>query len=276
MTETTQLFLSHSHADLMCAEQIRADLTKAGYTVWKDVQSIPPGAPSYVRAIENGIRGSAATVVVWSASAAQSEWVEREVLFTLGLQKPLFPVVIDGTPLGILLVNVQAVECAADGKGAVDALKPGLPPLTPNELSAVEALLAHDYIRERRKGIEQAAKLLEQGKYRERLMALLEELARNAHETTILQDAAKRVLENEWKKDAPPGSGTNSDSRHMIGARCKNGHVTYFDRRVICPDGGTFQRSVLRRGDKTLDDIRLKCDTCGEFMIIPVDCEGYR
>ena len=51
----TQIFISHSHADVASADRIRTDLEAAGYTVWKDVQSIPPGSSSYVRAIEAGI-----------------------------------------------------------------------------------------------------------------------------------------------------------------------------------------------------------------------------
>src|SRR5437773_2050929 len=107
----TQIFISHSHQDVTAADQIRRDLEAAGYTVWKDTQNIKPGDASYVRAIEAGIRGSAATVVCWTRHAEESEWVERELLYSQQVKKPIYPVMIDDTPPGILLVAVQSVHC---------------------------------------------------------------------------------------------------------------------------------------------------------------------
>lgn len=78
----SQIFISYSHDDDACADQIRQDLEAAGYPVWKDTQNVSPGSPSYVKAIERGILGSLATVVLWSKSAAESEWVEAEILYT--------------------------------------------------------------------------------------------------------------------------------------------------------------------------------------------------
>jgi hypothetical protein len=57
------------------------------------------------------------------------------------------------------------------------------------------------------------------------------------------------------------------DARHLFGVRCKNGHITTFDRRKVCS-----QRTEIMRG---LDELILNCATCGVEMAVDVDCEGY-
>ena len=271
---TTQIFISHSHDDVACADRIREGLEAAGYAVWKDTQSITPGSPSYVRAIENGIRGSAATIVVWSASAAVSEWVEREILFSQQLQKPIYPVVIDGTEPSIILIAVQSVTSAPPCADAVALLLPHLPPPdSDDELMTVAALLAHEHIKVRKEGIARAARLLAAGQHREPILALLEDIARKDLISGV-RESARRVLDAERQKNTPPARP--DESRHIFGARCPNGHITYFDRRRVCPDSGTFVRQIVHRGGTELDEIYLKCETCGCEFSVPVDCEGYK
>ncbi len=66
-------------------------------------------------------------------------------------------------------------------------------------------------------------------------------------------------------------------SGHIFGVKCpRDGHVTYFDKRRVCPDSGTFVRRVVRRGGVELDEIYLKCEQCGQELVVPVDCEGYK
>jgi hypothetical protein len=45
------------------------------------------------------ILGSGAMTLVWSASAAKSQWLQRFINFAQHLQKQIVPVVIDGTSL---------------------------------------------------------------------------------------------------------------------------------------------------------------------------------
>jgi hypothetical protein len=270
----TQIFISHSHDDVACAERIRQDLEVAGYAVWKDTQNIAPGSVSYVRAIEGGIRGSAATIVLWSATAATSEWVEREVLFSQQLQKPIYPVFIDQTPPGVLLVAAQNVRSAPPCADAVGQLLSALPPLDRDkELLEALQLLSHPHIRQQKEGVQKAAEFLKAGKYREPVLAALEDIVRKGLYQTV-RDAAQGVIDAEKPKES--ATAASPDSRHMIAARCPKGHISYFDKRRICPDQGTIKRVIATRGDTKLDDIYLKCAECGEEMIVPVDCEGYR
>lgn len=64
-----------------------------------------------------------------------------------------------------------------------------------------------------------------------------------------------------------------SEAEHFFGVRCENGHVSYFDKREVCR--GNIRKRVVRDG-KTLDELRLRCESCGEWVVVEVDCEGYR
>jgi len=66
------------------------------------------------------------------------------------------------------------------------------------------------------------------------------------------------------------------ESRHIVGVKCPNGHITYFDKRRICPESGTFVRRVIRRGGVELDEIYLTCEHCDAEVVVRVDCEGYK
>lgn len=268
----TQLFISHSHNDAACAEQLRSDLATAGYIAWKDTHDIAPGSSSYVRAIENGIRASAATLVIWSQSAAASEWVERELLFSQQLQKPIFPIYIDDTEPGILLVAAQHVKSQLPCNDAVSKLLPHLPPVDDDELQLVSALLAHEHIRERKIGIRRAAALIQEGRFREQLLASLEDIARKDLMMGVREEAAKVLAQVA----GPAVAGTLSrESRHSLRVRCPKGHIVYFDRRQVCSDQAIVKRSVTRAGTQ-LQEMLLTCPQDGEQLVVPVECEGYR
>lgn len=271
-----QIFISHSNDDADMVKQIRKDLEARGYSVWKDIHNSTPASPSYPRAIEDGIQVSRAIVVVWSRNAAKSEWVEREILFAQRLQKPIFPVMIDETDLPITLINAQSITSKTPYADVVEQLIPHLQQFdSGDELNALASQLTHDYIRIRKDGIERAAELLKKGVHREEILALLDNIALNDLIMGV-REKAQAVLDADAKKEAP--QVPEGQSRHMFGAKCPNGHVTYFDKRKVCPNNGILKRSVVRRGGTDLDEIYLKCGTssCGAEMVVPVDCEGYK
>jgi hypothetical protein len=76
----------------------------------------------------------------------------------------------------------------------------------------------------------------------------------------------------------PPPEPARAAPAHIFGARCANGHVTYFDKREVCRHQSTVARSTVLREGKELDALRLRCGTpgCGKEIWIDVDCEGYR
>jgi hypothetical protein len=272
-----QIFIAHTHADAPCAAQIRNDLEAQGYLVWRATPGVNPEAVSYPRMLETGLRGSAALVVVWSAQAARDEWIERQILFAQRLKKPILPLVIDRTDLPITLINVQSIAGPPPCAGLSAQLLPHLPPPDSDDLLlALLEQLAHDHIRERKAGIERARDLLDRAEYREEVLALLEDVARTDMMIGV-REAAQAVLDAVTQKGAPPATGP-AGSRHIFGVRCPNGHITYFDKRRVCPASGDFVRNVVRRAGVDLDKIHLKCGQagCDQEMVVPVDCEGYK
>jgi translation initiation factor 2 beta subunit (eIF-2beta)/eIF-5 len=62
-----------------------------------------------------------------------------------------------------------------------------------------------------------------------------------------------------------------TESDRYFPLRCPAcGHVTWFDKRMVCAKKGR-----VYRGEKK-DELILKCEGCGHEMTQRVDCEGYR
>lgn len=72
----------------------------------------------------------------------------------------------------------------------------------------------------------------------------------------------------------PPGP--QDESRHIVAARCPNGHLTHFDRRILCTDKSVVYRQGREDAPPAGTDMYVRCGTCGEAMIITVDCAEYR
>ena len=67
-----------------------------------------------------------------------------------------------------------------------------------------------------------------------------------------------------------------SNDNPIFGVACARHHITYFDKREVCPESGTIVRRIVQKEDKELDRLWLKCGTCGEEVVVEVDCEGYK
>ncbi len=270
-----QLFISHSEEDRGCVEQLRAAFGANGYRIWQNTQGTNRTSLSYLRTIENGIRSSAAIVLVWSAGAARSEWVERQVLFAQRLQKLIVPLVVDGTDLPITLVNIQGIAGASPCDASIEQLLPLLPLADSTDLlNALLEQLPHPHIRERKAAIESAARLLQRGEHREEVLALLDDIARRD-----LIESVRKLAQSVIGIDiqSTPTSVRPEEMLHKFGAKCPNGHVTYFDKRRVCPPSRVKgYRNLVQRGGAEIDELALPCGNCGVVMIVPVDCEGYK
>jgi TIR domain len=270
----TNIFVSHTKEDADCAERIRQGLEVKGYTTWREPTSLTIQSILYPRTIETVILGSAAVVLVWSSSAAQSEWVERHILFAQQVKKPIVPLVTDGTGLPTTLIVNTTIAGQAPCTGVSAQLLPHLPPSDSTEpLIVLSEKAAHEFIRIRKEAIDQAAEMLKRDEHREAVLAILEYLAHNDLMMGV-REKAQEVLDADAKKGATPAFRPE-DSRHIIGVRCKNGHITYFDKRRICSDEATVVRSVQRAGLE-LDERDVSCGECGVPVKVHVDCRGYR
>jgi len=270
----TTIFVSHTKEDTDCAEHIRQSLEAKGYATWREPTSLTMESILYPRTIENIILGSAAIVLVWSTSAAQSEWVERHILFAQQLKKPIVPIVIDGTGLPNTLIVSTTITSQTPCTDVAAQLLPHLPPSgSTDPLIVLFEKAVHEFIRIRKEAIDQAADMLKQGDHREAVLAILEYLAHNDLMMGV-REKAQEVLDADAKKVTTPAFRPE-ESRHIIGVRCKNGHITYFDKRRICSDEATVVRSVQRAGLE-LDERDLTCGECGVAVKVHVDCRGYR
>ncbi len=74
---------------------------------------------------------------------------------------------------------------------------------------------------------------------------------------------------------SPPSTHSNG-AGSIFGVRCKNGHVSYFDKHVVCKVSIQMPRIVDKQTGKELDELLLTCSTCGVEMVAHVDCGGYR
>jgi TIR domain len=273
----TGIFLSYAPENTTCAEVLRTGLEAQGYTTWRAPTYPDPNSASYPHMIETAILGSAITVLIWSQYAVQTAWVERHLLVAQSLKKPIFPVVLDGTSLPNTLISASPALIQTDCTDAVRALLAlsSFPSAhSTDALIALSELAAHEFIRERKAAIKQAADLLAQGEHQEEVLALLTYLATKDMMMGVREEAQK-VLDAQTSQVAPSQSAFRpQDAQYIFGVRCKNGHVSYFDKRVVCSANRSFPR-LANPAAKELDELHLTCETCGVEIFARVDCEGF-
>jgi hypothetical protein len=84
----THLFISYSKQDAEFARYLRGLLEAQGFRAWLDEARIDPSA-RWWKTIEENIDACAAFLVVMSPAAADSDWVEREILRAESKKKPI-------------------------------------------------------------------------------------------------------------------------------------------------------------------------------------------
>jgi TIR domain-containing protein len=271
----TAIFLSHAQENVVCAEKIHKDLESKGYIVRREPETLELDSILHPRTIENVILGSAAVILLWSSSAARSEWVEKHILTAQSLKKLILPVSIDETSLPNTLVAVSPITSKAPCTDIVAQLPQDFPlPDSTDPLIILSEQAAHDYIRLRKEAIDHAAEMLKRGEHREAVLAILEYLAQNDLMIGV-RDKAQEALDADAKKDAPSPIRPD-ESRHIFGVRCKNEHVSYFDKRRVCSAYKEVPRDIRQSAGQELDELHLTCDQCGVEVVARVDCRGYK
>jgi serine/threonine protein kinase len=106
-----QVFISYSHSDSAYAQHLREQLVANRFDVWID-HKIGSGDQWFGK-IQDAIKSCAAVLVIMSADAEQSEWVEREILLAQRFKKPIFPLLLNGEGMG-LLINIQHTDVRGD------------------------------------------------------------------------------------------------------------------------------------------------------------------
>ena len=92
----SEVFLSYARADEPVARRVAKALEAAGHKVWWDAHL--PAHRAYSQEIERRLEEAKAVVVLWSQSAAQSQWVRAEADFARSHGKLVQAQLDDGLP----------------------------------------------------------------------------------------------------------------------------------------------------------------------------------
>ena len=100
--QSSPLFISYSQADSRFVDKVGISLTKKGIRFWRDIHDTK--AKKMDRQIDHATCQNAMVVLVLSENSLNSDWVEREVQSTRGLEKELgreilYPVALDDSGL---------------------------------------------------------------------------------------------------------------------------------------------------------------------------------
>jgi TolB-like protein/tetratricopeptide (TPR) repeat protein len=114
------VFLSYARADSKAARTIIKLIERAGFRVWWD--GLIPSGEGFSVKISEALEGASAVVVLWSASACKSNWVQDEASFARDRQR-LIPVLLDVTapPLGF-----RQLQCVDLSKGGLRTGNPAV------------------------------------------------------------------------------------------------------------------------------------------------------
>lgn len=99
------VFISHSHADRHTAVQLQKVLEESGAYTFLDQDTIDT-LDNLPQKVQQGIGQCDFLLLLWSASAAGSAWVQREWQTAHKLGKTIIPYVLDGTPRPYLLEDL--------------------------------------------------------------------------------------------------------------------------------------------------------------------------
>lgn len=120
--EPAHFFISYSRHDSIFMRRLCADIRTAGLKFWVDDEGLEAGTPVWEQEIDRAIRSAAGLIALLSPDARQSLWVAREIAMAETLDKPIFPVLVRGTPqdaIPIRLMTHQRVDARTE---YVDAL----------------------------------------------------------------------------------------------------------------------------------------------------------
>jgi adenylate cyclase len=113
----SDIFISYARSTESQARQVAEALRGLGYRVWRD-DELPAHRP-YTEVIEERLEAAKAVVVIWSAEAVKSEWVQSEA-DTARKDHKLVQLTVDGSRLPRPFDRVQCADLI-DWTGDLDA-----------------------------------------------------------------------------------------------------------------------------------------------------------
>ena len=112
----SDIFISYARSTAAKAQQVADALRALGYEVWRDDEL--PAHRAYGDVIEERLKAAKAVVVIWSAEAAKSQWVQSEA-DRARTDNKLVQLTVDGAPLPMPFDRIQCAELAG-WDGAAD------------------------------------------------------------------------------------------------------------------------------------------------------------
>jgi adenylate cyclase len=103
----SDIFISYARSTAQQAQAVADALRSLGYRVWSDDQL--PAHRGYADVIEERLRAAKAVVVIWSAEAARSQWVQSEADRAREADK-LVQLNIDGSKLPMPFDRIQCAD----------------------------------------------------------------------------------------------------------------------------------------------------------------------
>jgi hypothetical protein len=110
-------FISHASNDRDVAANLASALERDGLKVWLDVSEIELGV-LLGKELQTSILECRVLVLLWSAVAAQSRWVNSEWLMALHQDRRVFPCTLDESPLPQALRNNVFLDLRRAGDDA--------------------------------------------------------------------------------------------------------------------------------------------------------------
>src|SRR5579863_9602130 len=105
----SHVFISYARATAREAQNVAAALRSLGHEVWLDDEI--PAHRAYADVIEERLRAATAVVVIWSAEAVKSQWVQSEADKAREDGK-LVQLNIDGAKLPMPFDRIQCIDLA--------------------------------------------------------------------------------------------------------------------------------------------------------------------
>jgi adenylate cyclase len=103
----SDIFISYARSTADQAQAVAEALRGLGYGVWRD-DDLPAHRP-YAEVIEERLQAAKVVVVIWSAEAAKSEWVQSEA-DTARTDRKLVQLTVDGTKLPRPFDRIQCAD----------------------------------------------------------------------------------------------------------------------------------------------------------------------
>src|SRR5258707_15355835 len=105
----SDIFISYARSTAAQAQAVAEALRGLGYAVWRDDEL--PAHRAYAKVIEERLQAAKAVVVIWSAEAVESEWVQSEA-DTARTDHKLVQLTVDGTKLPRPFDRIQCADMA--------------------------------------------------------------------------------------------------------------------------------------------------------------------